>query len=130
MSSIEYAADVAARSTCPTRPAGAVLVTADGAVVAGYEGAPRGQGHCDVVGCYLADADWCSRAISAELNAIIEAARRGHVTVGATLYVSRTLDPATVGAIINAGITAVHTPEPMAHDLQQLLVDAGITVRP
>lgn len=84
-------------STCLKRQVGATLVK-DGHVIAtGYNGAPPGAIHCNelgpdglVVGCYLVDMK-CKRSIHAEHNAILQAARHGHSTNGAVMYV--TLEP-------------------------------------
>lgn len=132
--SLDYAREVAQRSTCPSRPCGAVLVTAAGDLITGYTGAPRGQAHCDVIGCHgYVDHGYCTRAVPAELNAILEAARRGVSTVGSTLYVSRPPGPtaSVIGFIINAGIKTVAYADDnalLASELQALLADAGIVV--
>lgn len=120
-----YAVEVASRSTCPSRPCGAVLELDSGDIVTGYEGAPRGCGHCSVIGCF---GDPCQRAIRAELNVIIEAARRGLSTVGATLYVSTSLHPSAVGAVVNAGVLSVVCVQPVAPSLHQQLLDAGLNL--
>ena len=124
---IKHAQTVAARSTCDTRPCGAVLTTVDNTVVTGYEGAPRGQLHCSVIGCgALTPNHTCSRAVPAELNALLEAARRGVSTVGATLYISASPVPAMIGAIINAGVRTVVYVGHLAPDLQEQLTHADI----
>lgn len=130
----EKLAEIEARSTCPTRPTGAVLVglmTMDR--VSGYEGAARGQGHCDIIGCHwdLLPGNECLRAIHAELNAIFQAARIGQSTIGACLYISRAPHPSAIGAIINAGIGRVvydATRGQLAPHLQSALVAAGVVV--
>lgn len=123
--SIRYAQEAAERSTCPTRACGAVLDTTGGVYVTGYEGVPRGQLHCEIVGCRLGGQS-CQRTVHAELNAIIEAARRGFSTVGATLYVSTPPHEDVIGAIINAGIVSVVYVGELASSLQDQLANAGI----
>lgn len=93
------------RATCPSRLVGAVLITPDGQVVTGYEGAPQGAGHCTVLGCALGLDGHCTRAVRAELNCVAYAARRGVVTLGARLYSSADALPELVQAVLlNAGI--------------------------
>jgi dCMP deaminase len=83
---LDVATTVARRATCPRLHVGAVLVNAHNEVIStGYNGAPRGVRHCVEVGCALADGH-CWRAIHAEENAILQAARSGQTTIGATLY--------------------------------------------
>lgn len=101
----------AERSTCSARArVGAVLVDQDHAVVAsGYNGAPRGQAHCDDegVGC-LMEGGHCVRAIHAEENAIIQCARGGSSTVGTTLYTTHRPCVRCARLIIQAGIVEVN----------------------
>lgn len=89
---IEIAASVAARSTCLRRQYGAVIVKNDEIIATGYNGAPRGEDNCCDVGyCQRAEKgvphgqqyEKC-KAVHAEMNAIISAARRD--MIGSTLY--------------------------------------------
>ena len=48
---IEIAAVVAKRSTCLRNQVGAILVKNKNILTTGYNGAPAGIEHCDVVGC-------------------------------------------------------------------------------
>jgi dCMP deaminase len=99
---------VSSRSTCNSRPTGAVLVKEKQILVTGYNGSMPGAPHCldqvDEAGrpyCHrralkVADADkynFC-RASHAEANAIAQAARYGIAIKGASLYV--TLEPCYV----------------------------------
>ena len=103
------------RSKCLSRKIGAVLVKDDSVIGTGYNGPPRGIPHCDrrddtgrymEHGVVLATADGkhvdkCPRqrmgfpsgegmeycvAVHAEVNPIMQAAREGRSTIGATLY--------------------------------------------
>lgn len=77
---------VAQKSTCPRAAVGAVFVNADHEILAtGYNGSPRGFEHCDDVGCVMEDGH-CVATTHAEQNAIVQAAKRGTVLRGATLY--------------------------------------------
>ncbi|MBM4289749.1 MAG: CMP deaminase [Deltaproteobacteria bacterium] len=99
---------VSTRSTCNSRPTGAVLVQDRQILATGYNGSMPGAPHCtDQVMpdgspyCHrralsIADADkynFC-RASHAEANAIAQAARHGVAIKGASLYV--TLEPCYV----------------------------------
>ena len=96
---------VSTRSTCNSRPTGAVLVKDRQILATGYNGSMPGAPHCtdEVLPdgspyCHrralaVADVDkynFC-RASHAEANAIAQAARHGIAVAGATLYV--TLEP-------------------------------------
>lgn len=86
----------AIRSTCLSRPAGAVIVLNRQVLATGYNGAMPGVTHCtDTGACFRRSVgagetdkyDVC-RAIHAEANAIAQAARRGVPIEGATVYAS------------------------------------------
>ena len=105
---------VASRSTCLRRNVGAVIVKNKQVLATGYNGAPTGITHCDSVGC-LRDAlkvpsgerhELC-RALHAEQNAFLQAARHGVNLEGAILYI--TTQPCSICAkmIINVGIKKV-----------------------
>ena len=119
---------VSSRSTCRRRSVGAVLVKNNLQISSGYNGAPRGAKHCLEIGCIRKDLGVPSgerhelcRAIHAEQNAIIQCARTGASTEGATLYC--TTYPCSICAkmIINAGIVCVvyegDYPDPAAKEL-------------
>ena len=99
---------VSTRSTCNSRPTGAVLVKDKQILATGYNGSMPGAPHCidDILPdgtpyCHrramkVADVDkynYC-RASHAEANAIAQAARYGVAIKGASLYV--TLQPCFV----------------------------------
>jgi dCMP deaminase len=96
---------VSTRSTCNSRPTGAVLVKDKQILATGYNGSMPGAAHCSDETlpdgspyCHrralaIADVDkynFC-RASHAEANAIAQAARHGIAVAGASLYV--TLEP-------------------------------------
>ncbi len=99
---------VSTRSTCNSRPTGAVLVKDKQILATGYNGSMPGAPHC--MGQFMADGSpYCHRralniadvdkynfcrASHAEANAIAQAARHGVAIKGATLYV--TLEPCYV----------------------------------
>lgn len=78
---LRVAEAIAERSTCNRLAVGAVLATNGRIVSTGYNGAPPGVPHCD-----HRTAAPCDRAIHAEANAILAAARHGIPAEGAVLY--------------------------------------------
>jgi dCMP deaminase len=81
---------VAKRSTCPRNQVGALFVKNKSILSTGYNGAPSGLDHCDVVGYAREDVDSGTRhelcrAVHAEQNAIIQAALHGISIEEATL---------------------------------------------
>lgn len=106
---------VALRATCDRGLSGAVLVRDNQILATGYVGTPAGIPHCDEVGHLMRTVvyedgslhEHCVATTHAEMNAIIQAAKNGVSTKGATLYcrMEPCLDCAK--AIINAGIVRV-----------------------
>lgn len=120
---------VANRSTCPRANVGAIIVAENRIISMGYNGAPSGMEHCEDVGCDM-ENDHCVRAIHAEANAIVFAARNGISTKGTALYVTHFPCKACTKLILNSGITEVyflHLYGDFSH-LPQFKA-AGITVR-
>ena len=89
---------VASRSTCFRNHVGAVIVRDKDIIATGYNGAPTHQPNCQEIGfCYRdknsiksgTQLELC-RAVGshAESNAVSLAARNGHTTRGATIYIS------------------------------------------
>jgi len=115
---MQVASVVKTRSTCLSSAKGAVLVMGRQIVSTGYNGTPAGTKHCDEGGCARCLAvkegkmksgtnlDACA-CCHAEENAIVQAAKNGIPTAGATLY--STHSPCTFCSkmIINAGIKKV-----------------------
>ena len=105
---------VKTRSTCLRRKVGAVIVKDKRILATGYNGAPIGCRHCEEVGCLRQKLNVPSgerhelcRAIHAEQNAIVQAARAGTSIDGATIYVSA--QPCVICAkmLINSGIKRI-----------------------
>jgi dCMP deaminase len=105
---------VAGRSTCLRRQVGAVMVKERQILSTGYNGSPSGLLHCDEVGCLRQNLSVPSgerleicRAVHAEQNALVQAAKHGIAIAGADLYT--TLQPCVqcTKMIINAGIQRV-----------------------
>jgi dCMP deaminase len=97
---------VASRSTCPRKHVGAVLVRDKRIVASGFNGSLPGQPHCDDVGCLIINGG-CTRTLHAEANVIMQAARFGIPTEGATLYVNISPCVACAKLIVGAHIARV-----------------------
>ncbi|MGO9622049.1 MAG: deoxycytidylate deaminase [Desulfobaccales bacterium] len=127
---------VSTRSTCNSRPTGAVLVKDKQLLASGYNGSMPGAPHCsDQVMpdgspyCHrrvlkIADVDkynYC-RASHAEANAIAQAARYGVAIKGASLYV--TLQPCFVCVKLLATAQIERVYYEQAYESQDQLRDA------
>ena len=133
---MELASSIAMRSTCLRQHVGAVLVKNNMVVSTGYNGAPRNTEHCLKLGCLREelgipsgkDLDMC-RAVHAEQNAILQAARNNVSTDGGVMYC--TLLPCITCAkiMINAGIKkVVYKHEYTEQHGKEMLKSAGVEV--
>lgn len=106
---------VAARATCDRGRSGAVLVRDRQILATGYVGTPAGIAHCDEGGHLMRRVvyengethDHCVGTTHAEMNAIIQCARKGVSTLDATLYCRMEPCLDCCKAVINAGIVRV-----------------------
>src|SRR3989304_9186352 len=97
----KIAKDIALRSPCISRRGfGAILVKDDAIISTGYAGTVRGAQNCGIDNPCLKDLyneaphlsyEHCC-SIHAEMNCIINAARMGISTIGATLYLAEARD--------------------------------------
>ena len=125
---------VATRSTCKRRKVGAILVREKHILATGYNGAPQGLPHCLDIGCLRemrgipsGERHELCRAIHAEQNAIIQAARHGVNIVGATLYCTHQPCVICTKMLINAGVERICYQEGYPDELSlQMLAEAGI----
>ena len=131
---LEIAQVVAKRSTCLRRQVGAVLVKDKHILATGYNGAPKGLKHCSDTGCMRQDIpsgerhELC-RAIHAEQNAIVQAARHGVKIDSCTLYC--TLAPCSLCAkmLINAGVKRIVYADGYPDDrAMEFFKEANVTV--
>ena len=132
---MEMAELAAQRSTCLRRHVGAVIVKDRHAVATGYNGAPSGVAHCDEIGGCLRQQlnvpsgqrhEIC-RALHAEQNAIIQAAKMGNTIDGATIYVTHQPCAICAKMIINSGIKRIIIKEAYPDEMaEQILAEAGI----
>ena len=131
---MEIAIVVAKRSTCLRNQVGALFVKNKRILTTGYNGAPAGLDHCDVVGCAREGVqsgtrhELC-RAVHAEQNAIIQAAMHGISIEGATLYCTHQPCILCAKMMINARISRVVYAESYPDGTAlQFLKQAGIEV--
>lgn len=128
---------VATRSTCLRREVGAIIIKDRHILSTGYNGPPRSVPHCDELGGCLRQRmkipsgqrhEIC-RAVHAEQNAIIQAAKLGINVEGAQMYI--TTQPCFICAkmIINAGIKRIIMDEGYPDRLaEEILQQAGVEV--
>jgi dCMP deaminase len=134
---LEIVRVISKRAACLRRSVGAILVKDRRILATGYNGPPIGMKHCDELGGCLRDKlkvprgerhEIC-RALHAEQNAIIHAARHGVSIEGAVLYC--TTFPCSVCAkmLINAGVEKIiyadGYPDALA---KQMLEEAGMRI--
>jgi dCMP deaminase len=131
---MEIASVVAKRSTCLRNQVGALFVRNKRILTTGYNGAPAGLDHCDVVGCAREGVasgtrhELC-RAVHAEQNAIIQAALHGISIEGATLYCTHQPCILCAKMMINARIRKVVYKESYPDETAlKFLEQAGIEV--
>lgn len=106
---------VAKRSTCIRATHGAVIVKDRRILATGYNGAPSGTDHCtELKECYRQKMNIPSgqqyercRALHAEQNAILQCARHGVSTIGASIYITDTPCELCAKQIFAAGIIEV-----------------------
>lgn len=113
---LQIATQAATRSTCFSPQKGAVIVRDNNIISTGYSGAPKGMSNCkfDLGYCRRKRKGFKSgeglnicRASHAEANAIVQAARHGQQTEGATIYCTHLPCNDCAKLIINAGIVEV-----------------------
>lgn len=118
---------VASKSPCLSRKIGAILVRDNSIISTGYNGPPRGVPHCGAernsIANYGYPDDMCPRkflghksgdglsmcpAVHAEMNAVIDAARKGASTIGSILYMNCLVCcKQCMGILINAGVKEI-----------------------
>jgi dCMP deaminase len=119
---------VASKSPCFSRKIGAILVKDNSIISTGYNGPPRGVPHCGPERSNAQDdpntycfacprkiygfksgegLEYCP-AVHAEMNAVIDAARKGASTLGTTLYMNCVVScKQCMGILMNAGVVEV-----------------------
>lgn len=134
---LELAQLVSKRSTCLRRKVGAVVVKDKHILSTGYNGAPKGISHCEVLGCLRKKLKVPSgqrhelcRGLHAEQNSIIQAALYGVSLDRATLYCTNLPCSICAKMIINSGIKNVIStegyPDEMAEDFFR---ESGVQIK-
>lgn len=125
---------VAGRSTCLRRQVGAVMVKDKQILSTGYNGSPSGLQHCEQVGCLRQSLGVPSgerheicRAVHAEQNALVQAAKHGVAINGADLYVTHQPCVLCTKLLINAGVRRVVYVKPYPDSLAVAMAsEAGL----
>ena len=134
---MEVAKLVATRSTCLRRQVGAVIVKDKCILSTGYNGASKGSAHCAEIGCIRKELnipsgqqlDLC-RAVHAEQNALVQAARHGVATEGASIYITVTPCFQCAKMLVNAGIKEVIVNGVYPDErTQELFKEVGVELR-
>ena len=131
---MQMAQVVATRSTCLRRQVGAVIVKEKQILSTGYNGSPTGLKHCAEQGCLRQALNIPSgerheicRAVHAEQNALVQAAKHGVGIAGADMYT--TVQPCVLCTklLINAGIKRVYYTMAYPDELAKAIADeAGL----
>lgn len=120
---------VSERATCSRLKVGAVIVKDKRIISTGYNGGVIGESHCEDVGCLMRD-NHCIRTIHAEQNALLQCAKFGASTEGATIYVTHFPCLHCMKSIIQAGITKIIYSEDYHNDeyAQELAMKTHVQV--
>lgn len=97
---------VSTRGTCCRKQVGAVLVQERYVIATGYNGSLPGAAHCTDESCMMED-NHCVRTVHAEHNAILQAAKHGVSTEGATMYTTASPCWPCFKAIAGAGVKRI-----------------------
>ncbi|HOQ25420.1 MAG TPA: cytidine/deoxycytidylate deaminase family protein [Methanomassiliicoccaceae archaeon] len=128
---------VATRSTCLRRNVGAVVVKEKRVLTTGYNGAPKGMEHCEVVGCVRMNNhiesgtrhELC-RGVHAEQNAVIQAAYFGVSIKDSTIYTTNFPCVMCAKILVNAGINEIVYKDDYIDELsKKLLEESKVVVR-
>lgn len=121
---------LAVRSTCNRLSVGATIVRDNRIVASGYNGSVTGSAHCTDVGCHVVD-NHCVRTIHAEMNALLQCAKYGIETQGASIYVTHFPCLQCTKSLIQAGIEHVYYAEDYRNDpfAIQLFMESGVHVQ-
>lgn len=128
---------VSTRATCLRRKVGAVIVRDRRVLTTGYNGPPENIKHCEERGGCLRDElkipsgerMELSRAIHAEQNAIIQAAKTGISIQDSTLYVTTHPCFTCAKMLINAGVKEIIYKDGYPDEFaKEILKEAGVEV--
>lgn len=126
---------VSERSTCLRHHVGAIIVKDRRVITTGYNGAAAGTRDCLELGCLRNELGIPSgerheicRAIHAEQNAIIQAAKYGENIEGSTIYCTHSPCIICTKMMVNSGIKRIVTygEYPDVGGVRDLLKEAGV----
>ena len=118
---IEQAIHVAERGTCSRARVGCVLVKENRVIATGYNGSPKGMPHCDDIGHLMKDGH-CVRTNHAEENALLQCARLGISSEGATAYVTHEPCLYCTRQLNQAGIKRIVYVKPYPNDYNEYFI--------
>ncbi|MCK4544371.1 cytidine/deoxycytidylate deaminase family protein [candidate division WOR-3 bacterium] len=121
------------RSTCLRRKVGATIVKNKRILTTGYNGPPEGFKHCEDIGGCIRDRmgiasgqrQELSRAVHAEQNAIIQAAKMGISIADSTLYVTNHPCVICTKMLINAGVKKIIFKDGYPDELSKQMLEEG-----
>ncbi|EPR44776.1 CMP/dCMP deaminase zinc-binding protein [Desulfovibrio sp. X2] len=125
---------VAERSTCLRRKVGAVAVKDRRILATGYNGAPSGLAHCLDIGCLReklkvpsGERHELCRALHAEQNVIVQAARHGISIDGAAIYCTTQPCLICTKMLINVGVREIYFSQSYPDELsREMILESGI----
>jgi|UPI00040FDE3D dCMP deaminase len=125
---------VAERSTCLRRKVGAVAVKDRRILATGYNGAPSGLAHCLDIGCLReklkvpsGERHELCRALHAEQNVIVQAARHGINIEGSTIYCTTQPCLICTKMLINVGVREIYFQHSYPDELsREMIRESGI----
>lgn len=135
---LEICDAVSTNCKCKSRQIGAILVRDKSIVSTGYNGPPRDTAHCgdtcprQLAGFHSGEGLELCPAVHAEVNAVVDAARKGASTLDCTLYMNSIIPCKNcMGVLINAGIKHIVVVDATPYDnlAIRLAADANIKIR-
>lgn len=118
---VEHALHVSERGTCSRARVGCVLVKENRVIATGYNGSPKGMPHCDDIGHLMKDGH-CVRTNHAEENALLQCARLGISSEGATAYVTHEPCLYCTRQLNQAGIKRIVYVKPYPNDYNEYFI--------
>lgn len=106
---MNIAVEIAKMSTCSSDHVGCVLTHRNRIIGVGFNGVPSGRNHCVDTPKTIPHKEWAAQnEIHSELNAVIDAGKRGTLTPGFTAYC--TLYPCIdcAKALVAAGVSRIY----------------------
>ncbi|AKP36463.1 deoxycytidylate deaminase [Leuconostoc mesenteroides] len=127
---IAQAAILSTRSTCTRLHVGAIIVRDHRIIASGYNGSVSGTPHCTEVGDLMVDGH-CIRAVHAEQNALMQAAKMGITIDGSEVYVTDVPCVQCTKLLLQAGINKIYFMRDYRNNTfaEELLAQKGIKLK-